>query len=164
MKQIRPQLDCNKSVRQWLEDLQQFTNRARFEICWHRDDYDVPLCMRPVQGCCLPLFFSTTRTTDLSENWKRDIYHVRSEKYKKKHACRCTCMCMCIWVCMCLGVKHGREATYFSAAHPFWTNLGPNQDSMEAQIVLCHHRKPSHDALCIFDMIEAQHLGLKVRR
>ena len=111
------ELYFNKSVRQWLEDLNWCTSRARFEVSCHLDDHDVPPQIRAFQGRCAPSMVSPSwlRQTEIPENWKRDIHHVVIQREKGN-------MIRNGLIAEGLSAKPRGHATYFSAAYTFLDN------------------------------------------
>ena len=116
-----PKLDSKKSARRWHEDLTWCTRRLRFEVCWHRDDYNVPQHIRPIQGHCAPHVVNSIglRLIEIPVNWTRDTYHVERQKSLKRNVVRNGLMGLG------QSVQNGRQATYISAAHPLLDNSNP---------------------------------------
>ena len=72
--------------------------------------------------------------TEIPENWKGESHLVGTKSTQDKIIRKSL-------IAGAFGVQQGRQAAYFSAAHPFSEHFFPIEDSVEPQVVPCHHKK-----------------------
>ena len=152
-----PNFDLRFTSKQRLEQLKLGSNRIRFETCWYIVDDSTPASFRAIQGRCSgpsenPECFK--HVIQFSHGWTNVIYHSSSQQYLAQ-------ILLTDLIVRGMNRKAGRQACYFSAAHPQQSRAVPSQRSWKPQIVLHVQHKWHTDTFYEIDLVKAQELGLQ---
>ena len=117
------------TAEEWLE--QSRSNRVRFETCWHKHDDETPAFFRAFQGHCSrplvnPKFFG--KMIEIPHRWTNVIYHSSSQQHLDK-------ILLTGLIAGRTRRKEGRQACYFSAAHPQESTAVRHRKSWQPQLV-----------------------------